>query len=93
MPSRNGSTAIAQPFPAISYEFPRKISYRQFTFAVFFNIAETEQYFSSLSSMACLTALSSNSPRSRYRISSFVHTVGGSLARSPEQITSSDSSF
>src|SRR5216684_1989018 len=43
--------------------------------------------------MACFTALSSSCPRRRYTISSFVQTVGGSAARSPEQITSSDSSF
>src|SRR5216684_5248257 len=43
--------------------------------------------------MACLTALSSSCPRRRYTISSFFQTVGGSAARSPEQITSSDSSF
>src|SRR5712671_3024868 len=56
-------------------------------------MAATEQYFSSLSSMACFTAASSRSPRSRYTISSFVHTVGGRVARSPEQTTSSDFSF
>src|SRR5882672_4026416 len=43
--------------------------------------------------MACFTALSSSCPRRRYTISSFIQTVGGSVARSPEQITSSDSSF
>src|SRR5579859_428650 len=81
--------------PALTslYAFSRKISYRQLTVAVFLNIAATEQYFSSLSSMACFTAPSSNSPRSRYTISSLVHTAGGCAARSPEQITCSDSSF
>src|ERR1700694_826503 len=56
-------------------------------------MAETEQYLSSLNWMACFTAVSSSGPRRRYRISSLVQTVGGSVARSPEQTTSSDSSF
>src|SRR6266850_636788 len=43
--------------------------------------------------MACFTAWSSSCPRRRYTISSLFQTVGGSAARSPEQITSSDSSF
>src|SRR5882762_7224422 len=43
--------------------------------------------------MACFTAFSSSCPRRRYTISSFFQTVGGSEARSPEQVTSSDSSF
>src|SRR5689334_12181343 len=56
-------------------------------------MAETEQYFSSLSSMACFTACSSKFPRKRYRTSRLVQTAAGSPARSPEQITSSDCSF
>src|SRR5260221_9441603 len=56
-------------------------------------MAATEQYFSSVSDMACWTADSSSVPRRRKRTSSLVHTVGGSAARSPEQRTSSDSSF
>src|SRR5438045_129173 len=43
--------------------------------------------------MACSTALSCNFPRRRKRISSLIHTCGCSAARSPEQITSSASSF
>src|SRR5260370_10910832 len=56
-------------------------------------MAATEQYLSSLSWMACFTAPSSSWPRRRYSISNLVHTVGGSTALSPEQITSRDSSF
>ena len=43
--------------------FTCSISYRHFTVAVFFNIADTEQYFPSLNSIACFTAASSRSPR------------------------------
>src|SRR6266481_2600641 len=56
-------------------------------------MAATEQYFSSVSDMACFTAASSSVPRRRKSISSLVQTVGGSAARSPEQITSSDSNL
>src|SRR6266852_608828 len=70
-----------------------RISYLHVSVAVFRSVAETEQYLSSLCSMACLTAASSSFPRRRYRISSLVQTVGGSAARSPEQITSRNSSF
>src|SRR5690242_14181350 len=70
-----------------------RISWRQVNVAVFWSMAETEQYFCSLSSMACFTAASSSDPRRRYRISSLIQTVGGSEARLPEQITSSDSNF
>src|SRR6266568_852685 len=41
-----------------------RISWRNEMAAVFFNMAATEQYFSSLNSMACLTAASSSWPRS-----------------------------
>src|SRR5579863_6070523 len=70
-----------------------RISYRHFSVAVFFNIADTEQYLPSLSSIACFTAASSNSPRNWYTSSNFVQTCGGSAARSPEQITFNASSF
>src|SRR5277367_661879 len=78
---------------AIGHSAGGRISCRQVSVAVFCSIAETEQYFCSLSSMARFTAASSSTPRRRYSTSSFTHTLGGSAARSPEQITSSDSSF
>src|SRR5260370_12758356 len=49
---------------AASFFSGGRISWRNEIGAVFFNMAATEQYFSSLNSMACLTAASSSWPRS-----------------------------
>src|SRR5271156_4393683 len=77
-----------------SFSFSKStISYRQRISAVFRSIAATEQYFSSLSAIAFFTASSVTFPPTRNSNSIFVHTCGGSVARSPEQITSSFSSF
>src|SRR5208282_2060276 len=58
-----------------------KISYCHVSVAVFFNIAHSKQYCSSLSAIARFTAGCVSSPRKRYSRCSFVHTCGGSAAR------------
>src|SRR6516162_8432044 len=68
-------------------------SQRQEISAVFLSMAATEQYFSAVKSMARFTAASSTAPRKWKTTSSWVQTLGGSAARSPEQTTSSDCTF
>src|SRR5580692_1072541 len=64
-PWRGGGGQPGSKLRAADHSSGGRISCRQVSLAVFCSIAETEQYFCSLSSIARFTAASSSRPRRR----------------------------